>query len=82
MSRIKKKKSRHGQDKAWDKDIIDGQFKVTEWQPRDGKRKQSRQRTRWWDEIGCFAGVNWNRQAADRDDNDDDDILKVCYGLS
>ena len=41
--------------------------KVTEWQPRDGKRKQGRQRTRWKDDIHYFSGVTWNRLAADRD---------------
>ena len=41
-------------------------IRVTEWQPRDGKRRQGRQRTRWKDEIRSFAGVAWNRRAADR----------------
>ena len=27
-----------------------------------------RQRTRWRDEIGCLAGVIWNRRAIDRDE--------------
>ena len=26
------------------------------------------QRTRWKDVIGTFAGVTWNKQAADRDE--------------
>ena len=43
--------------------------RVTEWQPKDGKRRQGRQRTRWRDEIGGFAGVTWNRRAADRDES-------------
>ena len=42
--------------------------RVTECQPRDGKRRQGRQRTRWKDEIENLAVVTWNRQAADRDD--------------
>ena len=41
---------------------------VTEWQPRDGKRRQGRHRTRWRDEIESFVGVTWSRQAADRDE--------------
>ena len=36
-------------------------------QPRDGKKRQRRQKTKWRDEIGGFAGITWNRQAADRD---------------
>ena len=40
--------------------------RVTEWPPRNGKRRQNRQRTRRKDEIESFAGVTWNRQAADR----------------
>ena len=31
-------------------------IRVTEWQ-KDGKRKQGRQRTKWRDVIGSFAGV-------------------------
>ena len=30
--------------------------RVTEWQPRDSKRNQGRQRTRWRDEIRSFTG--------------------------
>ena len=39
--------------------------RVTEWQTRYGKRNQGRQRTRWRDEIGGFAGITWQ---ADRDE--------------
>ena len=42
-------------------------IRPTEWQPKDGKQKQGRHRTRQRDEIGSFAGVTWNRQAVDRD---------------
>ena len=42
--------------------------KVTEWQSRDGIKRQGRQRTRWRDEIESFAGVAWNRQAFDKDE--------------
>ena len=38
---------------------------ITGWQPRDGKRKHSRQRSRWGDEIGA---VTWNRHTIDKDD--------------
>ena len=37
--------------------------RLTEWQPRDGKRSQGRQRTRWRDEIKRFAGINWTTKA-------------------
>ena len=40
--------------------------KVTEWQFRDSKRRQGRQRTMLRDEIESFAEVTWNRQASDR----------------
>ena len=33
--------------------------KVTKFQPMDGMIGQDRQRTRWRDEIGNFAGVTW-----------------------
>ena len=55
---------------------------ITECQPRDDKRRQGRQRTRWRDELGSLAGVTWNRRAANTDEwrrlgeaeaNDDDD---------
>ena len=42
--------------------------RVIEWQPKDDKRRQDRQRTRWGDDIKSFDGVTWNRQAADRDE--------------
>ena len=41
-------------------------IRLTKWQHRDGKSKQSRQRMRWRDEIWSFDGVTWNRRTADR----------------
>ena len=38
-----------------------GTTRVTEWQPKDGKRRQDRQKTRQRDEIGSFAGLARNR---------------------
>ena len=40
--------------------------KVTEWQPRDGKRSKGRPNTRWRDEIRYFAGKNWTNITKDR----------------
>ena len=39
---------------------------VTEWYPRDEKRRQGRQRTRWEDSIRKVAGTTWMRDAQDR----------------
>ena len=39
---------------------------VTEWYPRDGKRKQGRQKTRWVDSIRRVAGITWMQKAQDR----------------
>ena len=51
----------HRNDNRWT-------VRLTEWQPRDGKRRQGRQRTRWRDEIRSFAGVSWNRQVANKEE--------------
>ncbi|CAK1591386.1 unnamed protein product [Parnassius mnemosyne] len=40
--------------------------RVTEWYPRDSKRRRGRQHTRWEDEIRLTAGPNWRRVARDR----------------
>ncbi|CAK1595505.1 unnamed protein product [Parnassius mnemosyne] len=40
--------------------------RVTEWYPRDSKRRRGRQHTRWEDEIRLTAGPNWRRVAQDR----------------
>lgn len=50
---------RNNRDK-WTKD-------VTEWYPRDGKRKKGRQKTRWEDDIRKVAGTTWLREATNRD---------------
>ncbi len=41
--------------------------KVTEWQPRNGRRNLCRQRVRWRDEIGAFAGPSWSSLTSDRE---------------
>ncbi|CAH2103439.1 unnamed protein product [Euphydryas editha] len=40
---------------------------VTEWCPRDGKRKKGRQKTRWEDDIKKVAGITWQRKARNRE---------------
>ncbi|CAF4744183.1 unnamed protein product [Pieris macdunnoughi] len=40
---------------------------VTEWYPRDGKRRRGRPRKRWEDELKLTAGYNWRRVANDRE---------------
>ncbi len=34
--------------------------RVTEWQPRNGRRNQGRQRVSWRNEIRAFAGPSWS----------------------
>ncbi len=41
--------------------------RVTEWQPRIGRRNQGRQRVRWRDEIRAFAGPRWSSLTSDRE---------------
>ncbi len=41
--------------------------RVTEWQPRNCKRRQGRQRVRWRDEITAFAGAGWSTLTSDRE---------------
>ncbi len=41
--------------------------KVTEWQPRNSKKSQRRQKTRWRDEIVTFAGVGRSTLISDRE---------------
>ncbi len=41
--------------------------RVTEWQPRNGRRNQGRQRVKWTDEIRAFAGANWSSLTTDRE---------------
>ncbi len=40
--------------------------RVTEWQPRNGRRNQGRQRVRSRDEIRAFAGPSWSSLTSDR----------------
>ncbi len=42
-------------------------MKVTEWQPRNGRRNQGRQRVRWRDEIRAFTGPRWSSLTSDRE---------------
>ncbi len=39
--------------------------KITEWQPRNFKRSQDRQKIRWRDEIVAFAGVGCSTFTSD-----------------
>ncbi len=39
--------------------------RVTELQPRNGRRNQGRQGVRWRDEIRAFAGPSWNSLTSD-----------------
>ena len=39
---------------------------VTEWYPRDGRRRRGRQKTRWMDDITSVAGNNWISAAQER----------------
>ncbi len=41
--------------------------RVTEWQPRNSKRSQERQRIRWRDKIVAFAGIRWSSLTSDRE---------------
>ncbi len=41
-------------------------IKVTERQPRNCRRSQGRQRTRWRDEIRAFTGAGWSTLTPDR----------------
>ena len=42
-------------------------LRVTEWQPRHGKRSRGRQVRRWRDDIVKIKGATWSRDAKDRD---------------
>ncbi len=41
--------------------------RVTEWQPRNGRRNQGRKRVTWRDEIRAFAGTSWSLLISDRE---------------
>ena len=40
--------------------------RVTEWQPRNGKRTRGRQKRRWRDDLTTYMGPTWTRLAQDR----------------
>ena len=49
------------QDNRWTR-------RLTEWQPRTGKRKRGRQKKRWRDDITAHMGTaTWTRVARERD---------------
>ncbi len=41
--------------------------KVTEWQPRNSKRSQGRQKITWRDEIVALASAGWSTLTSDRE---------------
>ena len=41
--------------------------RVTEWQPREGRRARGRQRRRWRDDLVELKGVAWRRDAQHRE---------------
>ena len=36
-------------------------IRLTEWQPREGKRRRGRQKRRWRDDITAYIGTTWAR---------------------
>ncbi len=46
-------------DNRWTKRLL-------EWQPRTGKRRRGRQKTRWRDDITSYIRTTWARVAEDR----------------
>ena len=47
------------EDNRWTK-------RLTDWQPRTGKRRRGRQKRRWRDDITTYLGTTWARTAQDR----------------
>ncbi|GFO31736.1 endonuclease-reverse transcriptase [Plakobranchus ocellatus] len=47
---------------------MDPTTRVTEWQPRNGKRSRGRQARRWREDIVKTKGKTWSRDARDRDE--------------
>ncbi|GFR99568.1 endonuclease-reverse transcriptase [Elysia marginata] len=43
-------------------------LRVTEWQPRNGKRSRGRQARRWRDDNVRTMGNTWTREAKDREE--------------
>lgn len=41
--------------------------RITEWQPRNGKRSRGRQTQRWRDDIVRWKGITWGRDARERE---------------
>ena len=41
-------------------------YKLTMWDPREGRRNVGLQRTRWADHLKRLAGDQWSRSAKDR----------------
>ncbi|GBP19270.1 hypothetical protein EVAR_79870_1 [Eumeta japonica] len=41
---------------------------ITEWQPRNGKRKRRRQARRWTDNTKIIGGTIWSRKATNREE--------------
>ncbi|GBP52344.1 Putative uncharacterized transposon-derived protein F52C9.6 [Eumeta japonica] len=54
----------------WSGHMIRGKDKwskiITQWYPRDGKRKRGRPQKRWDDDIRQVAGKTWSRVARER----------------
>ncbi|GFR69251.1 endonuclease-reverse transcriptase [Elysia marginata] len=42
-------------------------LRVTEWQPRNGKKSKGRQARRWRDDIVRTMGNTWTREAKDKE---------------
>ena len=42
--------------------------RITDWQPRYGKRSRGRQVKRWRDDIVQMKGITWGRDAGQQDD--------------
>ena len=42
--------------------------RITDWQPKYGKRSRGRQAKRWRDDIVQMKGITWGRDARQRDD--------------
>ncbi|GBP88125.1 hypothetical protein EVAR_63933_1 [Eumeta japonica] len=48
---------------------------ITQWYPRDGKRKRGRPQKRWDDDIRQVAGKTWRRVARERLNKDEKLIM-------
>ncbi|GFR57455.1 endonuclease-reverse transcriptase [Elysia marginata] len=66
-------KNGNGPDTSRDYKTIGGHstdytLRVTEWQPRNGKRSRGRQARRWRDDIVRTMGNTWTREAKDKEE--------------